>query len=94
MLEFSEPTTAAEVEIQEKDYHFEERFEQLFQEKEIYLNPDLKIVDLATALGTNRTYVSNYHAANGKYYKTLNLSFFPQRKQKQGDKAVERKGKI
>lgn len=74
VLEFSEPTTAAEVETQEKDYHFEERFEQLFQAKEIYLNPDLTIVDLATALGTNRTYVSNYinQKLHTTYYQYVN----------------------
>lgn len=74
VLEFAEPTVVIEDENQEKDYHFEESFEQLFLEKEIYLNPDLTIVDLATALGTNRTYVSNYinQKLHTTYYQYVN----------------------
>lgn len=32
----------------------------LFTEERIYLNPNLKISDVAAAVGSNRTYVSNY----------------------------------
>lgn len=43
-----------------KDYHFADSFENVFSIDRIYLNPKLNINDLARALGTNRTYVSNY----------------------------------
>ncbi len=43
-----------------KDYHFADNFENVFSIDRIYLNPKLNINDLARALGTNRTYVSNY----------------------------------
>lgn len=43
-----------------KDYDFADRFEKVFSEKEAYLKPTLNINDLASAVGTNRTYVSNY----------------------------------
>ncbi len=39
---------------------FDERFEALFVEDKIYLNPLLTIDELARALGSNRTYTSNY----------------------------------
>lgn len=32
----------------------------LFHEQQIFLNPQLKVSDVAMAVGTNRTYVSNY----------------------------------
>ena len=41
-------------------YHFDEAFETMFSDRQIYLNPSLNINDLAQELGTNRTYVSNY----------------------------------
>lgn len=41
-------------------YDFEERFKRAFEEEKIYLNPRLNIVELAMAVGTNRTYISNY----------------------------------
>lgn len=73
-LEFTEQQPLAQPEPQEKDYHFEERFEQLFREQEIYLDPDLTILDLAAALGTNRTYVSNYinQKLHTTYYQYVN----------------------
>ncbi len=39
---------------------FDKRFEALFAEDKIYLNPILTIDELARALGSNRTYTSNY----------------------------------
>lgn len=36
------------------------RIERLFAEELIHLNPDLKISDVAAAVGSNRTYVSGY----------------------------------
>ena len=43
-----------------RDYDFEERFKKAFDEENIYLNPKLNVVELAMAVGTNRTYISNY----------------------------------
>lgn len=43
-----------------RDYDFEERFNKAFDVEKIFLNPKLNIVDLAMAVGTNRTYISNY----------------------------------
>lgn len=43
-----------------KNYDFEERFHKAFTEDKMYLNPKLNIVELAMAVGTNRTYISNY----------------------------------
>jgi AraC-like DNA-binding protein len=43
-----------------RSYGFEDNLESLFREKEIYLDPKLTISGLARALGTNRTYVSNF----------------------------------
>ncbi len=37
-----------------------DRIGRLFSEKQIYLNPNLKISDVAAAVGSNRTYVSAY----------------------------------
>lgn len=37
-----------------------EVFENVVEREKIYLNPDLTLQELAIALGTNRTYVSNY----------------------------------
>lgn len=36
------------------------RIERLFTDEQIFLNPNLKISDVAGFVGTNRTYVSNY----------------------------------
>ena len=41
-------------------YEFEGRFRKVFEEEKIYLNPKLNIVELSIAVGTNRTYISNY----------------------------------
>lgn len=43
-----------------KSHDFEERLRKLFSCDEIYLDPKLTISDLARALGTNRTYASNF----------------------------------
>ena len=41
-------------------YEFEGRFRKVFEEEKIYLNPKRNIVELSMAVGTNRTYISNY----------------------------------
>lgn len=42
------------------DYHFADKFEKVFSEGHIYLDPMLNINELARELGTNRTYISNF----------------------------------
>lgn len=49
-----------DAETQESKYDFAERFNKTFEEKKLYLNPKLTIVDLAHEIGTNRTYISDY----------------------------------
>jgi AraC-like DNA-binding protein len=39
---------------------FESKLEQFIKEKRLYLNPTLTISEIATAMGTNRTYLSEY----------------------------------
>lgn len=55
-------------------YHFEQRFEQLFSEEKIYLQPTLNVNELASKLGTNRTYLSSYlnHQLNTTFYAYIN----------------------
>ena len=55
-------------------YHFADRFEQLFSEEKIYLQPTLNVNELATRLGTNRTYLSSYlnHQLNTTFYAYIN----------------------
>ncbi len=43
-----------------RNHSFEDNLESLFKDREIYLDPKLTINDLARALGTNRTYASNF----------------------------------
>ena len=43
-----------------RTYEFEGRFRKVFEEERIYLNPKLNIVELSIAVGTNRTYISNF----------------------------------
>lgn len=43
-----------------KSYGFEVRFQKAFAKEKVYLNPKLNIVELSMAVGTNRTYISNY----------------------------------
>lgn len=42
----------------------------IFYKKKAYLNPRLKLSDVARDVGTNRTYVSNY------FNQTLNVTFY------------------
>ena len=45
-------------ETKTKHIHIKQRLEKLFNEQQIYLNKDLTIWELASILGTNRTYLS------------------------------------
>lgn len=46
------------------------RIERIFAEEMIFLNPNLKITDVAVAVGSNRTYVSRY------FNKEISASFY------------------
>ncbi len=50
------------------------RIERLFSQERIFLNPGLKISDVAAAVGSNRTYVSNYfnREASSTFYDYVN----------------------
>lgn len=50
------------------------RIEHQFREKQIFLNPQLKVSDIARACNTNRTYVSNYfnQEAGVTFYEYVN----------------------
>lgn len=58
--------------IEENDspYQFAETLKQAIEKDKLYLNPKLHITDLATAISTNRTYLSNY------LNKYLNTTFY------------------
>lgn len=43
-----------------KDSHIGNRITVLFEKEKVYLNPNLKVSDIAAAIGTNRTYISAY----------------------------------
>lgn len=43
-----------------KDSYIRKHITDLFENEKIYLNPNLKVSDIAAAIGTNRTYVSAY----------------------------------
>lgn len=43
-----------------KDSHIGNRITILFEKEKVYLNPNLKVSDIAAAIGTNRTYISAY----------------------------------
>lgn len=43
-----------------REKRFAEEFDKAFNEKKVFLNPKLTIIDLALELHTNRTYVSKY----------------------------------
>ena len=47
-------------EMPTKGYSFAGVLEQITEEQELYLNKNLTLIDLAKAVGSNRTYVSNY----------------------------------
>lgn len=51
------PETSTEL---KPDNSLASRIEELFAVQKIYLNPSLKLSDVARAVGSNRTYVSNY----------------------------------
>ncbi len=57
-LEALPPKAAAS----ERTYPFAEALEAAMRQERLYLNPDLSLSDLATRLGTNRTYLSQYFA--------------------------------
>lgn len=48
------------LENEENPHQFAIHLHRIFEEEHLYLNPKLTIMDLAQAIGTNRTYISNY----------------------------------
>ncbi len=57
-------------ENEENPHQFTLHLHRIFEEEHLYLNPKLTIMDLAQAIGTNRTYISNY------LNKVLGTTFF------------------
>ena len=57
-------------EVVSLNYILAVRLEQKMSQDKLYLNPKLTLTDVATAIGTNKTYLSNY------LNNTLNTSFF------------------
>ena len=43
-----------------REKHIASQLPKTMEEKKLYLNPKLSIVDIAVALGTNKTYLSDY----------------------------------
>ncbi|HAX96850.1 MAG TPA: hypothetical protein DCY35_10090 [Prolixibacteraceae bacterium] len=60
-------TAVIEEELPQGD--FKKKIEKLFDEDKVYLNPDLNIWEVASLLGTNRTYLSGF------INKTYNVNF-------------------
>lgn len=62
-----EPTTV-------KEYSFAKTLPVIIENEELYLNPTLSIKDLASRIGTNRTYLSNYftHVQQTTFYDYIN----------------------
>ena len=54
-----EPTVTPK-EMESKGYSFAGNIEKKVEGEELYLNKDLTLTDLAKAIGTNRTYLSDY----------------------------------
>lgn len=67
-----------EAEVEEEkamaDFHFSDRFEEIFRKQKLYLNPTLNINDVARAMGTNRTYISVFlnRRLNTTFYDYVN----------------------
>lgn len=60
VIEEQEEAKDSALEEAEMDFHFSDRFEDIFRDQELYLHPTLNINDVARAMGTNRTYISLY----------------------------------
>lgn len=61
--------------VQTADYNtIAVKINQLFTIDKIYLKPNLKLSDIATAVGSNRTYVSNFfnREGSGNFYEYVN----------------------
>lgn len=71
--ELSVPRTVP-VSTDESMSDLERRIRRFFEDERAFLNPHLKVSDVARAVGTNRTYVSNYfnRQANSTFYDYVN----------------------
>ncbi len=59
----SEPEPAEEIsvsEVQRRTEQLRQQVEEAINERQLYLNPDLTIIDMATECGTNRTHLSQF----------------------------------
>ena len=68
-----EPTVTPK-EMESKGYSFAGNIEKKVEGEELYLNKDLTLTDLAKAIGTNRTYLSDYfgHVLHTSFYDYVN----------------------
>lgn len=65
------PTTNS---LEDKKYAFTGTLESVIKQDRLYLNPTLSLKDLATRIGTNRTYLSDYitHVLGTTFYDYIN----------------------
>jgi AraC-like DNA-binding protein len=68
--ESPKPTSPNDV----REYSFAQSLPAIIESEELYLNPTLSIKDLATRIGTNRTYLSDYftHVQQTTFYDYIN----------------------
>lgn len=60
--------------MEDKKYAFAGTLESVIKQDRLYLNPTLSLKDLATRIGTNRTYLSDYitHVLGTTFYDYIN----------------------
>ena len=69
---YSLPTATNNTEA--RKYAFADKLDQMLKEEQPYLNPTLSLKDMASHLGTNRTYLSDYitHVLGTNFYDYIN----------------------
>jgi AraC-like DNA-binding protein len=72
-IDSTEPSEEEPIVIEAND-ELTRRIEQLFAVEKIYLNPGLKLSDVASMAATNRTYISHFfnRGKNGSFYTYVN----------------------
>ena len=73
-LEQEEQHKQHETTINIHEYTFSDSLNQLMQQEQIYLNPEISISDVARRIGTNRSYLSDYlnHNCNSSFIDFIN----------------------
>lgn len=71
-------SAANDITIEDKEHPFAIALNQLINDEQIYLNPDISIADVARLIGTNRSYLSEYlntncHSSFTDYINNLRL---------------------